>query len=193
MRFTLLAVVIGLCAGVACGGRPRFLAGRRLRAWPLLAGGVVLQLAAARIDGGGGTIVLAASFGCLLAFAVANMAIVGMWLVATGIGLNVVVIGLNGGMPVRPTALVAAGLAAPGGEADVRLGTKHHLERPSDRLVGLGDIVPVRPLREVLSFGDLVAAVGAADVAAHLLAPAGGRRVRKAGDPNRVGAARTSG
>lgn len=176
MRFTILAVATGAAIGVLAGGRLRFLAQRTLRMWPLLGAGLVLQVVAGTAGGGAGTGLLLASFAALLAFAVANLATVGMWLVGSGIALNLAVIGLNDGMPVRPSALVKAGVAEPGRTADVRLSAKHHLERPSDRLVALADIIPVAPLREVLSFGDLVMAVGTADVVANLLAPIAGRR-----------------
>lgn len=181
MRFALLAVAVGLGAGLAGGGRLRHLSHRTFRAWPLLMAGVGLQVIA-RLSGdhAAGTGPLILSVGLLLAFAVANLSTVGMWLVAAGLGLNLAVIGLNKGMPVRPSALVAAGLAEPGRTGAVPLSSRHHLERPSDRLAGLGDVIPLAPLREVISFGDLFMAVGTANVVFHLLAPAAGRRSRPA-------------
>ena len=194
MRFTLLAVTIGLGVGLAAGGRLRNLSHRTFRAWPLLVAGVGLQVIA-RLSGdhAAGTGLLILSVGLLLAFAVANLSTVGMWLVAAGLGLNLAVIALSGGMPVRPSALVAAGLAEPGRAGAVALSGRHHLERPSDRLAPLGDVIPLAPLREVVSFGDLFMAVGTANVAFHLLAPAAGRRTRpasRAGEtpPGRLGA-----
>lgn len=176
----MLAVAAGVAVGLATGGRPRFLAHRRLRLWGLLAAGVALQVLAP--SAGGATVgLLLASYGLLLAFAAANVVVVGMWLVATGIALNLAAIALNGGMPVRPSALVAAGLTEPGRADEVALAAKHHLEGPSDRLVALGDVIPVRSLGEVVSFGDVVMAVGVADVVARLLAPPPGRRSRPAG------------
>lgn len=194
MRFTLLAVAVGLGAGVVAGGRLRHLSRRTFRAWPLLVAGVGLQVIV-RLSGdhAAGTGVLIVSVGLLLAFAVANLSTVGMWLVAAGLGLNLAVIALNGGMPVRPSALVGAGLAEPGRAGAVALSGRHHLERPSDRLTGLGDVIPLAPLREVISFGDLFMAVGSADVVFHLLAPAAGRRSRPVSpagkeSPGRLGA-----
>lgn len=194
MRFTLLAVAVGLGAGLAAGGGLRHLSHRTFRAWPVLVAGVGLQ-ATVRWSGGdaGGAAVLIVSVGLLLAFAVANLQTVGMWLVAVGLGLNLTVIALNGGMPVRPSALVGAGLADTGRADDVALSGRHHLERRSDRLAGLGDVIPLAPLREVISFGDLFMAVGTANVVFHLLAPAAGRRSRPAPSagrtpPGRLGA-----
>lgn len=144
---------------------------RPLRLWPLLGAGLFLQLLVGRVDGAAFGL-LVASYTLLFAFAAANVATVGMWMVATGVALNLAAIALNAGMPVRPDALVAAGLADHGRAGEVRLAAKHHLERPSDRLPALGDIIGVRALGEVVSFGDVVMAVGAANVVARLLAPA---------------------
>jgi hypothetical protein len=58
---------------------------------------------------------------------------------------------------------------------------KHHLETPDDDLMVLADIIPVKPLHQVLSFGDLILSVGVADLLVHLLLPVGGRRRRLRG------------
>lgn len=194
MRFTLLAVATGLGIGVLAGGRLTHLGSRSLRRWPLLLGGLGAQVLSAPVGGDASFALLIVSYALLLAFAAANVVVVGMWLVALGIGLNLVVIAVNGGMPVRESALRAAGAVDPGAAVAPQPGRKQHLERPSDRLVALGDILPVRPLREVVSFGDVVMAVGVADVAAHLLRPPAGRRARAEGEGpggggHRVGAA----
>ena len=84
---------------------------------------------------------------------------------------------LNGGMPVRPSAVVAAHLASPLTEPLLGYGHRHHRERPGDRLAFLADIIPIPEFHEVVSFGDLILAVGVADTAAHLT-HAGRRRVR---------------
>lgn len=155
----------------APGERRRSPAVRPLRGWPLLGAGLALQLLVGRVDGAA-YLLLVASFVLLIAFAAANVTMVGMWMVATGVAMNLAAIALNAGMPVRSDALVAAGLAGEGQAGQVVLAAKHHLERPSDRLPALGDIIPVRALGEVVSFGDVVMAVGAANVVARLLAPA---------------------
>ena len=181
MRFTLLAVAAGLGIGLLAGGRLQFLGSRNLRRWPLLLAGLAAQPLSGRLDGDVSTVLLVGSYALLLAFALANVAVVGMWLVATGIALNLVVIAANSGMPVRPSALRAAGVVDAGAVSGLPLAAKHHLERPSDRLVVLADIIPVSPLREVVSFGDVVMAVGVADVVVHLLRPVAGRRARTPG------------
>ena len=171
MRFTMVAVGAGMAIGFLAGGRPRHLGDRTFRAWPLLAAGIALQWTSALWGSGAGLVLLLVSYLLLFAFAVANAALVGMWLVAAGVGLNLVTIAVNGGMPVRPSALVAAGVAELDEVHDLDLGAKRHLERPSDRLTALSDIVPVRPLNEVLSIGDIILSVGVADVIVHLMRP----------------------
>ncbi len=154
------------------------MAGRTFRLWPLLVAGLVLQVASAAMGSTPGFVLLLSSYLALLTFAVANVSLTGMWLVALGVGLNLVAIGVNGGMPVRPSALVAAGVAEAEEVHDLDLRGKRHLERPSDRLVAISDIIPVRPLAEVLSFGDIVMNVGLADVIVHLMRPRRGAFAR---------------
>src|SRR5205807_9044896 len=69
------------------------------------------------------------------------------------------------GMPVGRSALRTVGT-----NASVQ-SVKHHAERSSDKLVFLADIIPVTPLGEVLSFGDVILAVGVIDVLVHLMRP----------------------
>ena len=178
MRFTLLAVAAGLGIGLLAGGRLSHLGSRNLRLWPLLIGGLAAQILSAQLDGDTSFALLLASYGLLLAFAAANVVLVGMWLVAMGIAVNLVVIAVNGGMPVRESALRSAGAVESGVPVVIDTASKHHLQRPSDRLVFLGDIIPVEPLGEVVSFGDVVMAVGVADVVVNLLRPSAGRRTR---------------
>jgi hypothetical protein len=172
MIFTALAIAAGVAAGLLTGGRPRYAAGHPVRNWWLLAAGFVLQAGVARFDLGPlAAISLLAGYGCLLAFAFRNRTLVGMGVVAAGLAANALVIGLNGGMPVRPAAVVAAHITDEQGLATVDYGHRHHAEGSGDHLSWLGDTLPVSPLHEVLSFGDLILAVGAADVVAHLLHP----------------------
>lgn len=171
MRFTMAAVAAGVLIGLGTGGRLRHLAARTLRSWPLLFGGLLLQALGTRVESAPGLVLVLVSYGLLVAFALANVMVVGMWLVALGIALNLVVIAVNGGMPVRPSALVAAGVAEPAGVQGIDLGDKRHLERRTDRLTALGDTIPVRPIKEVLSFGDVFMNVGLANVLVQLLRP----------------------
>ena len=171
MGFTIVAVVVGLAVGLALGGRPRHLGERPFRAWPLLAAGLVVQAVSTWVGGGAGFTLLLTSYVLLVAFAAANAHIVGMVLIVLGLGLNALTIAVNHGMPVRRSAIVAAHIAEPGEDVGLDGRGKRHLERGSDRLMPISDIIPVRELRQVLSFGDLVLSVGVADVMVHLLKP----------------------
>jgi hypothetical protein len=179
MIFTVLAIVAGTAAGLLTGGRHRHVTSHPMRAWWLLVVGFAVQTGVARFGlGAVSTVVLVVGYGSLLAFAAANRTLVGIGIVAVGLAANALVIGINGGMPVRPAAVVAAHITGQQGLAHVDYGRLHHRERPGDHLSWLGDTVPVSPLHEVLSFGDLILAVGVADVIAHLLHP---RRPRLGG------------
>jgi len=177
MTFTVLALAIGAAIGLCAGGRPRNISAHPVRAWWLLIVGVALQAAGSRVGGGAaGTLGFLATYACLLAFAAKNRTLIGMGIIAVGLGANALVIGLNGGMPVRAEAVVAAHISDQQGLAGVAYGHRHHRERSRDRLRWLGDIIPLPELHQVLSFGDVVLAVGVADVMAHLLQPRRRRR-----------------
>src|SRR2546430_13579192 len=167
MLFTAIAVGAGLLVGLLGGGSLAQLGQRRFRVWLLLPVGIALQVPLLDRLGFAG---LLASYACLLAFALVNLRMTGMGLVALGIVLNVVPIAVNRGMPVETEAIVHAGITSPSGLARLHLDRKHHLER-ADHVTVLTDIIPVSPLHEVLSFGDVVLSLGVADVVFHLLRP----------------------
>lgn len=170
MRFTALAVAAGILIGLVAGGRVSNMSRRALRGWVLLAAGIATQAAAGRIGGPEWvTPLVLLSYALLLAFAAINLQLAGMGVVMIGMVANAAVIGVNDGMPIRPSAVVAAGLATPEQAERMRADVKRRPERAGDRLVLLADIVPVPPLHEVVSFGDLVMGVGVADVIVHLM------------------------
>ncbi len=146
-----------------------------LRHLPLLAGGAVLNLASLGLDGSAAALGLAASLGLLLGFAIVNRNLTGVAVVALGLALNLGTVAVNGGMPVRSGALVRAGVVAEEEVADIDLRGGRHLESDADRLGVLGDALPVRPLREVVSFGDLIVIAGTGDMVRQL----GRRRTRR--------------
>ena len=61
-------------------------------------------------------------------------------------------------MPVHGPALVSAGIVDD--DAGVELEGHRHLETPKDHGVLLGDVLPIRRCPRVVSFGDLVIALG---------------------------------
>jgi hypothetical protein len=173
----VVGVGVGLLLGLLLGGRPRHLAGKGFQWWVLLPIGMVLQAAVA-LRSGSGFALLIGAYVLLIVFAFRNLGKIGMGTVLIGIALNLAVIGVNHGMPVRHKALVAAHIVS-ARESVTLSGGKHHLERPGqDRLMVLADIIPVRPLHQVVSFGDLVLWVGVVDLLVHLMRP-GHRRPRR--------------
>jgi hypothetical protein len=111
-------------------------------------------------DVGFGLLVL--SYACLIGFCIANLRIRGMSVILVGIALNAIVIALNQGMPANgPTRVDAQGRVM----SRIETSVKHRPERPGDLLTVLDDrIMMPSPFHEILSFGDLILAVGLIDV-----------------------------
>lgn len=166
--FIAVAIVAGIVIGLVRGGSFERLAEASFRLWPLLILGIVVQGAAAFTVDGAVPLILA-SYVLLLVFTAVNLVHAGMGVVFVGIALNVAVIGVNGGMPVRADAIVAAGIVEREQIPSLEFGSKRHLETDDDRLTVLGDIIPVPLAEEVLSFGDLAMSVGVAAVLVNLL------------------------
>ena len=103
------------------------------------------------------------SYALLLAFCLTNVSTRGFGVIAVGIAMNAVVIGLNQGMPS-----VEVGSDSQGGrvEKPVERTVKHRPERGNDLLKILDDrIIFPQPFDTVVSFGDLVISVGICELA----------------------------
>lgn len=161
MLLTAAAVLIGLGIGFTVPPRTTRFARPRIRLLPLLVLGVIGQLVANRMTGHGAVVIGLIALSLLVGFAVANLHLTGMGVMAIGLGLNLFVMMMNGGMPVSARALRAADV--PAGE----LQGARHLEGSNDYLTVLGDIIPVGG--QVVSYGDLIIAVATADIVAHLV------------------------
>jgi len=165
----VVTVVAAVVIVLFTAGRFGELANLRFSAWWLLAMGLALQIVLELVDipkdqfdtiGYGA---LMASYAFILAFCFANVSIRGMGVIAIGVALNALVIGLNQGMPT-----VAIGNDAHGNRVQkpVERTVKHRPERDGDLLQFLDDqIVLPKPLDSVVSFGDLVLAVGVCELA----------------------------
>jgi uncharacterized protein DUF5317 len=165
----LLAIMAGLTVGAARRGRLRAIALTRIRHPEFLAVAIVGSLFV-EVSGAGpsGTIALVGLIAGL-AFAVVNLHLTGMAIVAVGITANLVPVALNGAMPVRPEALVEAEMITIDELDRVTLDGARELETDSTLLGILGDTYPVRPTGQVVSLGDLIMMVGLADVIANLM------------------------
>lgn len=145
-------VLLGTLAGLAVGRTWRPLATLRIQWLPLLVAGLAARALA--------PLFLPAAFALYIAalaatagVAMANLRIGGAVLVALGSSLNLVVVALNGGMPVDTAAVAIAGATMPGDALHVTLGA-------AARLAWLADVIPVGLFRSVYSLGDVCIAVG---------------------------------
>jgi hypothetical protein len=161
MSFLFVTVALALGLALVSGGSLRSIAATEIRHPSILAVAVGIQLAlevlhpTGRTAGHLASALLVVSYVFLLVFCGANVALRGLAVVAVGIALNGAVIAVNSGMPIR----------AP--KAAVETTTKHHAQRPSDKLTPLGDVILLPSLRQSLSFGDLIMLVGLVDVLFH--------------------------
>ena len=125
----------------------------------------------------GGLAILVTGHALLAVFALRNLRrMTGMWLVALGATCNLAVIAVNHGVPFRESSLRVAGIHANQPHSYFRSITVSHPETDADALTFLDDIIPVAPLHEVLSFGDLFLAFGAAIVLFHAMTRSTGDR-----------------
>jgi hypothetical protein len=156
MKLMLLCMTVILAVGFLLGGRVRNISELKLQ-WPGLAfAGLALQF----VTGPGDTIPLAClylSFVLLIVFTVKNIHIVGFPVILVGVVCNLLVIGINGGMPVSSRALVASDQGQFLGDLENNPYPKHHLATEDDQLRFLGDVIPVpSPVAQAISLGDIL-------------------------------------
>lgn len=160
--FILLALPLGLLAGLMRGGRLEGLAEMRFR-WPLLAlAGLLLQLVlffgpVAERAGAIGTPIYVGSTALVAAAVIRNLRVPGLPVVAAGAVSNLLAIVANGGhMPAAPEALAALGKTIQGGYSNSVL-----VDRPL--LAPLTDIFALpagMPFANVFSVGDVLIGIG---------------------------------
>lgn len=171
----LVAVVVGLAAGILRGGKPANIASWRLYWWPLLVMGLIGQLAVQFVSlPGGDTTDLVLGVGAevlLIVFALLNLHIRGMSILAIGLLLNIVPTVLNSGTPVNRDAMVSAGVVEEADLDTIVLTGNRHIADDSDTLAVLGDVIPVPFAGQVLSIGDIVVLVGLGFIVSSLMQP----------------------
>jgi Family of unknown function (DUF5317) len=171
MLLTLAALLAGVVAGLASGGRVARLRSRQVRSWWLLVAGVGAEALAGH--GPAAPALAVAGAAALVAFAFRNAIFAGMGIVVAGVLANAAVVVVDGGMPVNPAAVVRAGITTRARLPGLDYGARHHPQSPSDRLVVLDDRIPLRIDHKVVSAGDLAVAAGLAVVIASSLRPLG--------------------
>jgi hypothetical protein len=166
-----LAITVGVAALLVAttGGSWRRLVHLPIRGSLLFFAGLFLQAGLAVIDfapdrietTGFGLLMLSYVF--LLTFCLINLPLRGMGVIAVGIALNTIVIGLNVGMPTRAVGLDERGRRI---ERPIEQTVKHRPKSPDDLLGFLGDeILLPRPFDALISIGDIVLAVGVCELA----------------------------
>jgi len=160
-----IAIVVALAIPLLTRGSYSRMLNVRWRWGSLLFAGVAIQVVLEFVsipkahwhDVGFGLLV--ASYVLILAFVARNLVLRGMGIVFIGIACNALVITLNQGMPVK---FPAEWQNKPWAKATV----KHHPQQPDEQLLFLSDIIVLNgPLESIVSFGDLILAVGLCDVA----------------------------
>ena len=161
-----LAVLAGLVMGLARHPAGAHAVRPRVEQIGLLGVGAALNALSVLLSGPAALVALVGSLAVLISVAYANRRLTGVAVIGVGLLLNLVAVTVNDGMPVRPGALMAAGLADEGEVVEVS--EPRHLERADDPLPVLGDVLPVPFADEVVSFGDLIVVLGAADAVREL-------------------------
>jgi hypothetical protein len=163
VSFLGLVVLVAALVPLLTGGSYRRLADAPWRWAGLLAFGLGLQLLLNTSliprsrwhDLGFG--ILVASYVLLIGFCAGNVLLRGMSVVLVGVALNAFVVTIDQGMPVRVPPDWQHG------SNRVSVTVKHHPRVHGDHLLGLTDIIVLRRLDAVVSFGDLIIAFGLVD------------------------------
>jgi len=156
MRLMAICMAIILAIGYLLGGRLRNMSDLKIEwTWLALAG-----LAMQFVTGPGSTLPLLClylSFALLIIFTIKNIRVFGFPVILAGVLCNLLVIGINGGMPVSKHALRASDQGQFLGELENNPYPKHHLATDDDLLRFLGDAIPLpSPLEQAISVGDIV-------------------------------------
>lgn len=167
MSLLPVAMFGGMALGYLSGGRLRRLGAFPVRAPLLVGGALAVQLGLGRFPAGARFSLVVTSNGLVGAWLAVNAtgrpgrARVAIGLLALGWLMNLAVILPNGGMPVSTAAMAEAGFETGATVTDGHL-YKHVPAGPRTSLSWLGDRIPVRPAKSVVSAGDVVMLIGLA-------------------------------
>ena len=186
MKLMAIFMTVIVAVGYLAGGRLRNVANLQLR-WPGLA---LIGLALQFVTGPGSTVPIAClylSFAALIVFTVANIRVFGFPVILAGVLCNLLVIGINVGMPVSAHALVVSDQGQFLGALENNPYPKHHLATEQDKLRFLGDAIPLpAPIAQAISVGDILTYGGVAMVIVGAMRPAIARREDVDTDEERV-------
>ena len=164
MVFFVATIAIAVAVVVVTRGSFHRLASLKLHAVWLLLVALAIQVALefvdfpeARVDDVGLGILLA-SYALIFGFCFMNRRTSGMIVIALGVGLNVLVIALNGGMPTKDDVEGRNGREV---RVPIERTVKHKPRTDDDRLPFLGDVITLPGLpNQQFSVGDIVIGVG---------------------------------
>ncbi len=165
-RFFLLVAVAALLVPLLTRGSYRRLLTRQWRWGSMLFIGLALQGFIELFDTPAsgthqvGYGMLVASYVLVGSFAMRNVLQKGMAVVAIGVAANFAAIVINEGMAVD----VPVDWQTSGG---ISSSIKHHPQTSADDAIFLTDIIVIRDIEEVISFGDLIMAAGLINAAFH--------------------------
>jgi diguanylate cyclase (GGDEF)-like protein len=161
VKVILATMLVSVAFGYAGGGRLTNLGKIRILLAPLAIVGLALQMVVP--PGPWPLVLLIVSFGMLLAFGIVNRRVPGFRLILVGTVLNLLVIGVNQGMPVARRALIDSGQQDTLTELVHEGGAKHHLAGADDHLLFLGDVIAIPPpIGQIVSLGDVLTFGGVA-------------------------------
>jgi hypothetical protein len=167
-----LALIAGAAVGLFVRGSTDYLLATRVVFWPIPAVGVALQ---ALVGSGLGVpypaLLTAVSLVLIAVTCTMNLHLTGASLILIGTFLNLIPLVLNGYIPVTVDAVVNAGITDSSSIDLVQLGAARAFETGEETLWFLGAVVPVRWLKEVFSFGDLIVACGLANLGFRIFFP----------------------
>lgn len=160
MSLVLAVLLVALVLGWLAGGSLDRLGELPLRRRWLVVVALGTQLAGTLLGGPFFVAGLLVSAALVVVFLTRNRGVTGTGLIALGLLTNVLVVGVNGAMPVSAAAAARAGVST----QDLLTGAdaRHEPSGEATRLPWLGDVVPVPlPVRpEVVSAGDVLVAAG---------------------------------
>lgn len=157
MLLTLLAITAGLVGGYFRKGQLTNMLTLAPKWLVLLVPALVLYVASAvGIPSYSLNLTLIATFALAVAL-FRNYEIRGAAIIGLGLASNLLVLVLNGGIPVRAESVerISDGAFNPG-----TLRAIEQVEGPDTVLAALGDIIPVPLFNTIVSFGDLIALAG---------------------------------
>ena len=174
MGWLAIVLLASIAIALLRGGRFLNLSEITLRSWPLLLLGFAMQSGANWLPGdrswahNWAVALIILSYIPLLTVVWLNRNEPGILLAGIGMFMNFAVIAFNSGMPVLPEA-VAISLGKEVGEIAFDQMPKHVLLTDATRLSFLADVIPLRPIRSVISLGDVFLAVGLGQFLDHQL------------------------